>query len=315
MIAARQAAMLPGGPAMFPGAREIEGRDLRRLVLGSVTALVLLNWTWHAWTRRIPGALFLHLAAASLIYFALLRLVLGIRFGDLSARARFVVLTAHLLLVVFLYFGRADTYRQFFEPWVPPSFRAPSLGFAYFAASSVVLRLALPLLLLRFVLRAPPADYGFVVRGGGPFSRVYLGLFLVMVPLVIWASTLPGFQAAYPQARGLVVGQQAPLGLFTAYEAAYFMVFLSGESFWRGYLTFGLGRDLGLAALPWMVMMYSISHYGKPALEVNASIVAGFLLGYLALRHRSFLLGALLHWGVALLMDLSVLHQRGITWR
>ena len=48
---------------------------------------------------------------------------------------------------------------------------------------------------------------------------------------------------------------------------------------------------------------------------MNASIVAGFVLGYLALRHRSFFLGALLHWSIALTMDLAVLWQRGVTWQ
>jgi len=66
--------------------------------------------------------------------------------------------------------------------------------------------------------------------------------------------------------------------------------------------------------LPWMVMMYSIGHYAKPILEVNGSIIAGFVLGYLALRHRSFFLGAVLHWSIALTMDLAVLYQRGVTW-
>ena len=100
---------------------------------------------------------------------------------------------------------------------------------------------------------------------------VYLGLFVVMIPLVLWAATLPDFQASYPQTRGLVTGNEASVRLFILYHAAYFMMFLSGESFWRGYMTFGLGRDLDVAALPWMVMMYSIGHYAKPILEVNAS--------------------------------------------
>lgn len=142
----------------------------------------------------------------------------------------------------------------------------------------------------------------------------YFGLFVVMAPLVLWASTLPDFQSSYPQTGGLIAGNEVSLRLFLLYHTAYFMVFLSGESFWRGYMTFGLGRDLDTAALPWMVMMYSIGHYEKPLLEVNGSIVAGFVLGYLALRHRSFFLGALLHWSIALTMDLAVLWQRGLSW-
>ncbi len=276
--------------------------------------LLPLNWSWHVWGRQMPSSIALYIVAGSLFYFGLLRLVTGVRFSDVSHEARFVVISSMLLLILFLAFGRSNTYRLLFERFVPVGARTPLFGFAYFATCSVVLRLVVPYLLLRFRLRQPPAEYGYVVRGGTRMRWVYLGLFVVMVPLVLWASALPEFQASYPQTRGIVSGTEASVRLFMLYQVAYFMVFLSGESFWRGYMTFGLGRDLDVSALPWMVMMYSIGHYGKPILEVNASIVAGFALGYLAFRHRSFFLGALLHWSIALTMDLAVLYQRGITW-
>ena len=299
---------------MKAGSLDIESRAFWRLAAACIAVLVPLNWSWYVWGRQLPGSLPLYIIAGSAVYFALLRLVTGIRFSDLSHEARFIVVSSMVLLMVFLAFGRADTYHRFFEQYVPEAARMPLLGFAYFAACSVLLRLVIPYLLVRFKLRQRPREYGYVIRGGTRMRWVYLGLFVVMVPLVLWAATLPDFQASYPQTRGLVTGNEASLRLFILYHAAYFMMFLSGESFWRGYMTFGLGRDLDIAALPWMVMMYSIGHYAKPLLEVNGSIIAGFVLGYLALRHRSFFLGALLHWSIALTMDLAVLHQRGITW-
>ena len=279
-----------------------------------VAVLLPLNWSWHVWGRQVPSSIALYIVAGSLLYFVLLRFITGVRFADVSYEARFIVVSSMLLLILFLAFGRSNTYRLLFERFVPMDARTPLLGFAYFATCSVLLRLVIPYLLLRFKLRQTPAEYGYVVRGGTRMRWVYFGLFVVMVPLVLWASTLPEFQASYPQTGGIVSGTEASIRLFLLYHAAYFMMFLSGESFWRGYMTFGLGRDLDVSALPWMVMMYSIGHYGKPILEVNASIIAGFTLGYLALRHRSFFLGALLHWSIALTMDLAVFHQRGITW-
>jgi len=270
-----------------------------------VAVLVPLNWSWYGWGRQLPGSHALYIVVGSMVYFGLLRGLTGIRFTDLSREARFVVLTSMALLIVFLSFGRSDTYARVFEQFVPRDARTPLLAFAYFTVSSVLLRFAIPYLLVRFRLRQPPREYGYVVRGSSRMRWAYLGLFVVMVPLVLWASTLPDFQSSYPQTGGLIAGNVVSIRLFLLYHAAYFMVFLSGESFWRGYMTFGLGRDLDIAALPWMVMMYSIGHYEKPILEVNGAIVAGFVLGYLALRHRSFFLGALLHWSIALLMDLG----------
>jgi hypothetical protein len=296
------------------GSFEIESPAIWRLAAACVAVLVPLNWSWYVWGRQLPGSLALYVIAASAAYFVLLRWLTGIRFSNLSQEARFIVLSSMVLLIVFLAFGRSDTYRSLFEQYVPKDARTPLLGFVYFATCSVLLRLVIPYVLVRFKLRRSPREYGYVMRGGTRMRWVYLGLFVVMVPLVVWASTLSDFQASYPQTRGLVTGNEASLRLFILYHAAYFMMFLSGESLWRGYMTFGLGRDLDVAALPWMVMLYSIGHYAKPLLEVNGSIIAGFVLGYLALRHRSFFLGALLHWSIALAMDLAVLHQRGITW-
>jgi uncharacterized protein len=293
---------------------EIERRAFWRLAVGCIAVLLPLNWSWYSWGREVPGSLALYIVAGTVVYFGLLRGLTGVRFSDVSAEGRFVVVSAMILLIVFLVFGRSDTYRRVFEPLVPKDARTPLLSFAYFATCSVIFRLIVPYVLVRFKLRQPPRSYGYVLRARTKMRWVYLGLFVVVVPVVVWASTRPDFQTTYPQARGVLIGDEVSLRLFILYQAAYFMMFLSGESFWRGYMTFGLGRDLDIAAIPWMVMMYSIGHYGKPILEVNGSIVAGFILGYLALRHRSFFLGALLHWSVALTMDLSVLCQRGVSW-
>jgi len=293
---------------------EIETPALWRLAAASVALLVPLNWSWHLWGRQIPGSLAVYVLAGGALYFGLLRWLTGIRFKEISYEARFAVVSSMALLILFLALGRSNTYQRLFEQLVPKDVRTPLFGFMYFATCSVLLRLVIPYLLVRFKLRQPPREYGYVVRGGTRMRWVYFGLFVVMVPLVIWASTLPDFQASYPQTRGVMSGNEVSIRLFILYHAAYFMVFVSGESLWRGYMTFGLGRDLDVGALPWMVMMYSIGHYGKPILEVNAAIVAGFVLGYLALRHRSFFLGALLHWSIALSMDLAVLWQRGLTW-
>ena len=61
-----------------------------------------------------------------------------------------------------------------------------------------------------------------------------------------------------------------------------------------------------------MLTPYCMIHFGKPMPEALASIFAGGLLGYLALRTGSFYLGVLLHAGVALTMDLMALYQKGV---
>jgi membrane protease YdiL (CAAX protease family) len=91
------------------------------------------------------------------------------------------------------------------------------------------------------------------------------------------------------------------------------ILFASGEAFWRGYIIFGLRPAFGLYAIPIMIIPYSMSHFGKPFPEAMGSIVAGGVLGYLALRHGNFWLGVLAHYAVALIMDLTAIFYRGIS--
>ncbi len=52
-------------------------------------------------------------------------------------------------------------------------------------------------------------------------------------------------------------------------------------------------------------------HFAKPMPEATAAIVAGLVLGVMALRSKSFVPGVFLHVGVALTMDLLVLARTG----
>lgn len=281
---------------------------------GTVLLLLLgANAWWYLELRRVPWALPALLVTGSAVYFVLLRVFCGVRWRDVSPEGRFVVLSGLLFLCIFLSFGRG--WR--FEGILPASPLAGLYGFFAFSLCSVLLRSVLPLLAIRALFGRRPRELGYRLRGTSRLGWIYLGLLLVVLPAVAWASTRRDFQASYPQARGVVVDGAVPLELFIPYQVAYFLVFLSGESFWRGYLVFGLERDLGRMAIPWMVMLYSMGHYGKPFLETNGAILAGSVLGWLALRHRSFWLGVALHWTVALSMDVAVLWRQGIPfqWR
>ena len=74
-------------------------------------------------------------------------------------------------------------------------------------------------------------------------------------------------------------------------ELFYGLLFVSGESFWRGYVIFGLREKYGYSGVPIMIVPYVMSHYGKPFFETMGAIIAGGVLGCLALRHNNFWLG------------------------
>jgi membrane protease YdiL (CAAX protease family) len=65
----------------------------------------------------------------------------------------------------------------------------------------------------------------------------------------------------------------------------------------------GLRRSLGSNAIFIMVLPYCMIHYGKPLPETLGAIIAGVVLGTLAMRTRSIWGGVMIHVGVATMMD------------
>ena len=76
-------------------------------------------------------------------------------------------------------------------------------------------------------------------------------------------------------------------------------------------LLFGLVGKLGYGAIPATVLPYGIMHYAKPFPEALGAVIAGGVLGLLALRTRTIFGGALIHAAVAVSMDLLALWRKG----
>ena len=72
-----------------------------------------------------------------------------------------------------------------------------------------------------------------------------------------------------------------------------------------------LRRTMGAGAIFAMAVPYCMIHYGKPYFEAQGAIVAGVVLGSLAMRTRSIYAGFLVHITVAVSMDLLSLWKRG----
>ena len=182
------------------------------------------------------------------------------------------------------------------------------IPYQYWGVSSLVIRVAAPLVVILLLLRERPGEWGFSLRGQWEHLWPYLVLLGVMVPVVYLASLTGSFQDKYPFYPGAVAGGWH----FWGYQLFYGVQFLGVEAFFRGFMVFGLFARLGYYSIPVMVIPYTMIHFGKPVPEVFAAIVAGFILGYLALRSGSFLWGFFLHWGVAITMDVLVIgHQLG----
>lgn len=225
----------------------------------------------------------------------------------LAWREVLILLTSAVLLVLYFYFGKANYFTDklrpgfqesgFFDGKDPMWFGLSS--YVYWAVASMTLRFVVPLAVIVLVLRENPIQWGYGL-GSWKHAWIYIMLFVVMLPILIIASTDPSFQEKYPFYEPAAAGGQ----VFWIYEACYGLQFLALESFFRGFMLFGLYKRFGYYALFIMSVPYCLVHFGKPVPETLGAIIAGIILGYLALKSGSIYLGALLHWAIGLTMDL-----------
>lgn len=141
-------------------------------------------------------------------------------------------------------------------------------------------------------------------RGNG----IYILLYISMLPLIFIASSSEAFQLKYPfYYPGKNEGFYP---WFFIWEGMYFLQFIALEFFFRGFMVHGLKARFGMHSILIMTIPYCMIHFSKPMPEAMGSILAGLILGYLSLKKNNIIPGALLHFAIALTMDLLALWQR-----
>lgn len=223
-----------------------------------------------------------------------------------------VLLTSIVLLVVFFYWGRPSFYFANILSSDPtplePLDRLPEVGgYLWWGMTSLVLRVGVPLAIILWWLRKNPRDFGFRIRGTLRHLPVYGAMYLAMLPVLVWVSGFESFLSYYPFYSHAAEGGIS----FWLYELGYGLQFVGVEAFFRGFMTFGLLPRFGALSVVIMTVPYTMIHFSKPMPEAMAAIIAGLVLGTLAVRSRSFVPGILLHVSVAITMDLLVLARIG----
>ncbi len=223
-----------------------------------------------------------------------------------NRRVMWVLLTATVCLILPIYLGSPKFASQNLQPWfdgLPDRQLGPRMYWALFKLINYVL---LPCVCIR-LLGDRILDHGLRVHGDRRAWALYGLLLLVVLPAVFVFADDPAFLRRYP--RYAHAGDT--WGRLVMWEAAYGFQFAALEFFFRGFLLFTLARSLGSAAIFVSAVPYTMIHFGKALPETAGSVVAGIVLGTLALRTRSIYGGVLLHCAAAWTMDGLALAHRG----
>ncbi len=210
----------------------------------------------------------------------------------------FVILSATVLLILFHENGNTSFFRIHLKNFFGRSAFDSLYPAFYWYGMSLLMLGVIPLLCGRYVLKVPLKNW--IGLGDVRFGiKAVLLLYLAFLPILIPTSLSTEFQMRYP----LFFEARESSMHFALHEIAYAIYFIGWEFIFRGYLLFGLKPAIGFYAVFVQTIPFAILHFGKPEVETLAAVLAGVVLGYLALRSRSFWYGWMLHVLIAVTND------------
>ncbi len=161
------------------------------------------------------------------------------------------------------------------------------------AQSSILFLCIIPLIIIVFIFRENPIDFGFSL-GDKKKVIIYSIIFSIFfTPLIFLVQYVPGVFNYYS-------ANVFPSFIdFLIFELKLAIGLFSWEFFFRGLILFGLHKKLGNLALPIHAIPFAIFHLGKPNAEVFFSFFAALVLGQIALKSKSFLPAFIIHWILA----------------
>jgi membrane protease YdiL (CAAX protease family) len=154
--------------------------------------------------------------------------------------------------------------------------------------------------LIFFIFRHKPQDFGISLGRVGLWSKEVLIFYVIMVVILLISFKFTNLKNVYPLFRRAHTGAN----YFVLYQVVQLFHMCTWEFFFRGFMLFGLEKKFGKASILIQTIPFAIMHFRKPHLEAYGSIFAGIFLGLVALRSRSFLPAAILHFSVALTADI-----------
>lgn len=224
-------------------------------------------------------------------------------FSGEQRKPTLILLLTPVLLTLFKYYGSKEWYDEALSGIVVLGGNPEWTAALYVFFSSLVLFGLIPMLIIRFVFHEKVSDYG--LRLGD--VRFGLTALAILAPLFVASAypsaSMPEFLAEYPVYRGAGEGWNT----FALHALSYGLFYLGWETYFRGFMQFGLRESFGdWNSILIQVLASCLVHIGKPAAETFSSILGGLVWGILAFRTRSLLYGLIIHWMLGVALDLFI---------
>ncbi|MBN2526119.1 MAG: CPBP family intramembrane metalloprotease [Deltaproteobacteria bacterium] len=182
---------------------------------------------------------------------------------------------------------------------------------AYWAVIKLIAYLGIPAIAIAVHPRLSFKGIGLSTKGLTSHLVIYAILFVPVLLAVVAVSFTEEFTTYYP----FYEESMRSAFDFWIWELLYIAQFFALEFFFRGFMLQPTRSAMGSSAIVAMMVPYVMIHYGKPLPECFSAVIAGTILGTLALKTRSIWAGFFLHVSVALSMDIaSNLQKGGLSW-
>jgi membrane protease YdiL (CAAX protease family) len=201
----------------------------------------------------------------------------GERLG-LDWKIAVLTVASTLLLMVDSYHARLLPWTEWFPGW-------DSTGLSTKVLDRTLLYFVIPMLVVLFVFRQKPSEFGFGLGDWKAGLVLTLGGILLIAP-ILWLVSHGGSMQDYYKPMAVGLPWNTLLDLF------------GWEFFFRGWLLFGYARKFGPEAIWLQAVPFALAHIGKPEIETLSTIFGGFAFGWVAWRTRSFVYPLLIHWFV-----------------
>jgi uncharacterized protein len=152
------------------------------------------------------------------------------------------------------------------------------------AVSHLIYYLILPVLVVLFIFRENPLDYGFRLGNYHIWLFYVLLTVLLSIPILLIGSHFASVQQYYEKQ-------------FNYYEflSSSVVILFAWEYLLRGFLLFGLKKRFGEFSIIIQMVPFVLLHLGKPEAETLSCIVTGLWFGWVAYRGNSFWPAFLIH--------------------